>query len=89
MNLVEYAKITKCLNKLDKLEVEGPENLENLEGAKAILEDLIEFKIFPIFYVNEEKIRPITSIKTRDRNLSSVTEERRVHVITYEDHIPR
>ena len=69
MNLLECEKITKCLNKLDKLEVEGPKNLENLEGAKAILEDLIEFKIFP--------------------NLSSVTEERRVHVVTYEDYIPR
>ena len=69
MNLAEYEKITKCLSKLDKLKVEGPENLENLEGAKAILEDLIEFKIFP--------------------NLSSVTEGRRVHVVTYEDHIPR
>lgn len=50
MNLVEYEKITKCLSKLNKLEVEGPENLENLEGAKAILEDLIEFKIFPKTY---------------------------------------
>lgn len=50
MNLVEYKKITECLSKLDKLEVEGPKNLENLEGAKAILEDLIEFKIFPKTY---------------------------------------
>ena len=50
MNLVEYEKITKCLSKLNKLEVEGPKNLENLEGAKAILEDLVEFKIFPKTY---------------------------------------
>ena len=50
MNRVEYEKITECLSKLGKLEIEGPENLENLEGAKAILEDLIEFKIFPKTY---------------------------------------
>ena len=50
MNRVDYEKIAECLSKLDKLEVEGPKNLENLEGAKAILEDLIEFKIFPKTY---------------------------------------
>lgn len=50
MNLVEYEKIKECLSKLGKLEIEGPKNLENLEGAKAILEDLIEFKIFPKVY---------------------------------------
>lgn len=47
MNAVEFNRLTKCRSLLDKIAPSNPKEVKNLEEAKFILDDILEFKIFP------------------------------------------
>lgn len=47
MNLIEINRLTECRKKLDKINPECVLEQTELNRVKAILDDILEFKMFP------------------------------------------
>ena len=47
MNIVEAKRIIECRERLESLKPECPVQIRELQRVKDILEDMVEFKIFP------------------------------------------
>ena len=47
MNLIEIRKLQECRKKLERVRPKCDIQWKELQGAKDILDDILEFKIFP------------------------------------------